>query len=59
MKNSFMQKYYSAKKTIGVGSFVSHIIYGIVLGVVSSAIMRKPKKAYNFDSLEEILDEGK
>jgi hypothetical protein len=54
-----MQKYYSAKKTIGVGSFVSHIIYGIVLGVVSSAIMRKPKKAYNFDSLEEILDEGK
>jgi hypothetical protein len=54
-----MSTNYSAKKTIGGGSFVSHFIYGVVLGVFSSAIMRKPKKAYNFDSLEEVLDEGK
>lgn len=54
-----MQQLQGMQPMVLAGSFVSHIIYGIVLGVVSSAIMRKPKKAYNFDSLEEILDEGK
>jgi hypothetical protein len=43
-----------------IGSFASHIIYGSVLGVVSSAILRKPKKApHNFDSLEEVFGEQK
>jgi hypothetical protein len=55
-----MQQLQGMQPMVLVGSFVSHIIYGIVLGVVSSAILRKSKnKAYNFDSVEEVFDEGK
>lgn len=55
-----IQQLQSMQPMILAGSFVSHIIYGIVLGVVSSAILRKSKKvAHNFDTLEEVFDEGK
>jgi len=55
-----MQQLQGMQPMVLAGSFVSHIIYGIVLGVVSSAILRKSKnKAYNFDSMEEVFDEGK
>ncbi len=55
-----MQQLQGIQPMILTGSLVSHIIYGMVLGVVSSAILRKSKKkAYNFESIEEVLDEGK
>ncbi len=55
-----MQQLQGMQPMVLAGSFVSHIIYGIVLGVVSSAILKKSKnKAYNFDSVEEVFDEGK
>ena len=55
-----MQQLQSMQPMIFVGSFISHIIYGIVLGGVSSAILRKSKKVvHSFDTLEEVYDEGK
>lgn len=55
-----IQQLQSMQPMILAGSFASHIIYGIVLGVVSSAILRKSKKpAHNFDTLEEVFDERK
>ena len=55
-----IQQLQDMQPMILAGSFISHIIYGTVLGVVSSAILRKSKKAtHNFDTLEEVYDEGK
>ena len=55
-----MQQLQGMQPKILVGALIAHIIYGIVLGVVSSAILRKSKKTpHNFDTLEEVFDERK
>lgn len=55
-KEMIMQQLQSMQPMILGGALFSHVIYGIVLGVVTSAILRKSKKNYDFESFEDIWD---
>ncbi len=55
-KEMIMQQLQSMQPMLLVGALFSHVIYGIVLGVVTSAILRKSKKEHNFENLKDIVD---
>jgi len=48
-----MQQLQSMQPMILGGALFSHVVYGIILGAVTSAIVKKSKKEYNFESLND------
>ena len=51
-----MQQLQSMRPMILGGALFSHVVYGIILGALTSAIVKKSKKEYNFESLDDVTN---
>jgi hypothetical protein len=56
-KEMIMQQLQSMQPMMLGGALFSHVVYGIILGAVTSAFVKKSKKEYDFENLKDVMDE--